>query len=217
MGLGVRVRVRAKLSVRTTTTTTRTTTTTTTTTTPGAGRNSPCEKVTARPPYPPGPLGRGVYGEAVQVYPLPASSATGFKRVAALGLMCCLGADGPGSVTLPGWNLSEPGVHRTHRSRTGKPLSLQANRPKYTSAFLRVLAQPSRSLLASLLDGVAAIALLHLAIPPRGLLRVLVEPMEPLCVRLAESAARVLRTQQGRPAKHGEPATDAALDALPEQ
>ena len=25
-----------------------------------------------------------------QVYPLPASSATGFKRVAALGLMCCL-------------------------------------------------------------------------------------------------------------------------------
>eukprot|EP00964_Phaeocystis_antarctica_P021620 scaffold12020_cov57-Phaeocystis_antarctica.AAC.2 len=79
---------------------------------------------------------------------------------------------------------------------------------------LRVLAQPSGRLLANLLVGVALVALMHLAVQPRGLLRVLVVPISPLCVQLAEKAARVLRPERGRPAKHGGPATYAALDAL---
>eukprot|EP00964_Phaeocystis_antarctica_P111800 scaffold76074_cov51-Phaeocystis_antarctica.AAC.2 len=80
--------------------------------------------------------------------------------------------------------------------------------------LLWVLAQPCGCPLASLLGGVEIVALLHLAVQPRGLLRVLVEPMAPLCVQLAESAARVLRPQRGRPAKHSNPTNIAALDAL---
>eukprot|EP00964_Phaeocystis_antarctica_P155246 scaffold124311_cov69-Phaeocystis_antarctica.AAC.1 len=70
-----------------------------------------------------------------------------------------------------------------------------------------VLEQPRGRSLATRLGGVAAFALLHLAVQPRGLLRVLVEPPAPLCVRPGENAARLLRPQQGRPAKHDEPAT----------
>ena len=83
--------------------------------------------------------------------------------------------------------------------------------------FLRVLAQPRGGPLASLLVGVAAtIALLHLAVPPRGLLRVLLEPTEPLFVRPAEQAARVLRPKHGSHThtNHGDPANLAPLDAV---
>eukprot|EP00964_Phaeocystis_antarctica_P161121 scaffold133207_cov66-Phaeocystis_antarctica.AAC.3 len=62
--------------------------------------------------------------------------------------------------------------------------------------------------------GVAVGALLHLAIPPRGLLWVLVEPKDPLCVHPAENAARVLRPQRGSHTNHGESATGAAFDTL---
>ena len=81
-------------------------------------------------------------------------------------------------------------------------------------AFLRVLAQPSGRTLASRLAGVVVFALLHLAVQPRGLLRVLVVPIAPLCVRLAKNAARVFRPQRGRHTNHGDPANVAGLDAL---
>eukprot|EP00964_Phaeocystis_antarctica_P051678 scaffold30160_cov57-Phaeocystis_antarctica.AAC.1 len=80
-------------------------------------------------------------------------------------------------------------------------------------ACLRVLEQPRGRSLATRLARVAVVALLHLAVQPRGLLRVLVETMAPLFVRQAENAARLLRPHPGRPTKHAEPAAAAALDA----
>eukprot|EP00964_Phaeocystis_antarctica_P155244 scaffold124310_cov63-Phaeocystis_antarctica.AAC.1 len=80
--------------------------------------------------------------------------------------------------------------------------------------FLRVLEQPCGRSLATRLGGAAGVALLHLAVHPRGLLRVLVVPIEPLCVRPAENAARVLRPQRGRCTQHGEPTSVADLDTL---
>ena len=85
---------------------------------------------------------------------------------------------------------------------------------KTDSACLWVLEQPCGRSLATRLGGAAAVALLHLAVHPRGLLRVLLVPLEPLCVRPAENAARVLRPQRGRRTQHGEPTSVADLDAL---
>eukprot|EP00964_Phaeocystis_antarctica_P036834 scaffold21018_cov65-Phaeocystis_antarctica.AAC.2 len=91
---------------------------------------------------------------------------------------------------------------------------MKFTRTIYTHYNLRVLAQPSGRILARLLVGVPARAFFHLAIPPRGLPGVLVEPMVALCVRLTENGARVLRPQRGRHTKHGAPANLAALDAF---
>eukprot|EP00964_Phaeocystis_antarctica_P047859 scaffold27699_cov63-Phaeocystis_antarctica.AAC.10 len=76
-----------------------------------------------------------------------------------------------------------------------------------------MLAQPCGRSLAIDIDGVAAAAFLHLVVPSRGFLGVLVEAMVSTLVGPAENAARVLRPQRGRYGNHADPASVAALNA----
>ena len=91
---------------------------------------------------------------------------------------------------------------------------VQWSKERLLLAFLRMLAQPFGRLLASPVGGAAAGTPLHLAIPPGGLLRVLLEPVMAACVRPAEKAARVLRPQRGRHTNQGAATNNAALDTL---
>ena len=90
---------------------------------------------------------------------------------------------------------------RTIGSKRSSIVCFVAHLPRYCSDSLlsllhplRMLAQPRGRALAIDINGVAAGALLHFAVPPCRLIRILVKAMVAALVCPAEDAARVLRS-----------------------